>query len=194
MAPLNYSTPPPAHSQTPHSFPLPLLTSSRRHEDNSNNLDVISPRSAASGGSDSHSIGSNNIDHNHGNHMREQEQSLSLSLTPVSQQEDSQNISSGGNNRGGLRMRGRRGRGRNRDRSHQRQLSEMSVRGLDLLRMLRYPRPEHTAVLNVIAYKLQRISKINIASNVMPFCTTKVQLVKSFHVLYAKKSFQGLIR
>ena len=134
MAPLNYSTPPPAHSQTPHSFPLPLLTSSRRHEDNSNNLDVISPRSAASGGSDSHSIGSNNIDHNHGNHMREQEQSLSLSLTPVSQQEDSQNISSGGNNRGGLRMRGRRGRGRNRDRSHQRQLSEMSVRGLDLLR------------------------------------------------------------
>ena len=131
MAPLNYSTPPPAHSQTPHSFPLPLL--SHRHGDNSNNLDVISPRSTASGGSDSHSIGSNNIDHNQGNHIHEQEQSLSLSLTPLSQQEDTQNISSGGD-RGGRQMRGRRGRGRNRDRSHQRQLSEMSVRGLDLLR------------------------------------------------------------
>lgn len=34
----------------------------------------------------------------------------------------------------GSRGRGRRGRGRNRDRSHQRSLSEMSVRGLDLLR------------------------------------------------------------
>ena len=28
----------------------------------------------------------------------------------------------------------------------------------------------------------------------MPFCTMKVQLVKSFHVLYAKKSFLGLIK
>ena len=34
----------------------------------------------------------------------------------------------------GSRGRGRRGRGRNRDRAHQRSLSEMSVRGLDLLR------------------------------------------------------------
>ena len=34
----------------------------------------------------------------------------------------------------GLRGRGRRGRGRHRDRVHQRSLSEMSVRGLDLLR------------------------------------------------------------
>ena len=127
MAPLNYSSPPPAHSQTPHSFPLPLITTSRRHEEGSNNLDVVSPHSAASGGSESHSIGSNNIDHN------EQEESLSLSLTPVSQQEEMIQNSSVGNNRG-MRMRGRRGRGRNRDRSHQRQLSEMSVRGLDLLR------------------------------------------------------------
>ena len=128
MPPLNYSTPPPAHSQTPHSFPLPLLASSRRHDDGSNNLDVISPLSGASGGSDSHShsMGNNNLDHQGNTHG----QSLSLSLTPVSQ-EETQNISS--NNRG-MRMRGRRGRGRNRDRSHQRQLSEMSVRGLDLLR------------------------------------------------------------
>ena len=134
MAPLNYSTPPPAHSQTPHSFPLPLITSSRRHEEGSNNLDVISPHSAASGGSDhslSHSMGSsNNIDHHHGNSTHDHEQSLSLSLTPISQ-EETQNMSNS-NNRG-MRMRGRRGRGRNRDRA-QRQLSEMSVRGLDLLR------------------------------------------------------------
>ena len=138
MTPLNYSTPPPAHSQTPHSFPLPLLASSRssRHEEGSNNLDVVSPHSAASGGSDSrsHSLGSNNIDHQD-NNSHDQEQSFSLSLTPLSQHEETQSISSGGghNNRG-MRMRGRRGRGRNRDRSHQRQLSEMSVRGLDLLR------------------------------------------------------------
>ena len=138
MTPLNYSTPPPAHSQTPHSFPLPLLASSRssRHDEGSNNLDVVSPHSAASGGSDSrsHSLGSNNIDHQD-NNSHDQEQSLSLSLTPLSQHEETQSISSGGghNNRG-MRMRGRRGRGRNRDRSHQRQLSEMSVRGLDLLR------------------------------------------------------------
>ena len=135
MAPLNYSTPPPAHSQTPHSFPLPLITTSRRHNsEGSNNLDVVSPHSAASGGSESHSIGSNNIDHNIDNEEPEQEQSLSFSLTPNPPNDEStQNISSVGNNRG-MRMRGRRGRGRNRDRTHQRQLSEMSVRGLDLLR------------------------------------------------------------
>ena len=135
MAPLNYSTPPPAHSQTPHSFPLPLITTSRRHNsEGSNNLDVVSPHSAASGGSESHSIGSNNIDHNIDNEEPEQEQSLSFSITPNPPHDEStQNISSVGNNRG-MRMRGRRGRGRNRDRTHQRQLSEMSVRGLDLLR------------------------------------------------------------
>ena len=125
MPPLNYSSPPPAHSQTPHSFPLPLLAPSRRHEEGSNNHDVISPLSGASGGSDSHS-------HSMGNNNLDSGQSLSLSMTPLSQ-EETQNISSVGNNRG-MRMRGRRGRGRNRDRSHNRQLSEMSVRGLDLLR------------------------------------------------------------
>ena len=128
---VNYSTPPPAHSQTPHSFPLPLL-GPRRHEDSSNNHTVISPLSGGSGGSDPvlHSMGNNNLDHR--NNEPEQEESFSLSLTPLSQ-EETQNIGSVANNRG-MRMRGRRGRGRNRDRSHQRQLSEMSVRGLDLLR------------------------------------------------------------
>ena len=134
MPPLNYSTPPPAHSQTPHSFPLPMLAP-RRHEDSSGGSrhsgELVSPL-----GISEPPMGNNDQDY-HSHQEHQQQQSLSLSLTSA---DDTPRNHTGGdgseaavNNRG-MRIRGRRGRGRNRDRSHQRQLSEMSVRGLDLLR------------------------------------------------------------
>ena len=112
---------------------------------------------------------------------------------------------------------GRRGRGGRSSRSERmsaaaigggspRSLSEMSVRGLDLLRYATLA-PDGTyrlihikirvfktslngdlGVSNVNGCKFQSTSRISIASKGMPFCTTRGLPVKSFHVQYVRRS------
>ena len=130
---LVHPSPPPAHSQTPHSFPLPHhLPLSRRHNDSGSSSIGVMQLPLGGGSEPEHLIGNNDQDHS----FREHEQSLSLTMSNNLQSDgdNTPRTGTGGANNRGLRMRGRRGRGRNRDRTHQRQLSEMSVRGLDLLR------------------------------------------------------------